>query len=181
MQNILIIVGSLAKQSVNRTIAQYIADKYRDQFHFTFAEIGDLPLYTQDRDVDSPASYQRLRQQIKAADGILLISPEHNRSIPAAMKNAIDVGSRPMGENAWNGKAIAIITVSPSFAGGMVANHALRTPFTVLNGAVMPSPETYFGSIHQSLNEQGELVGEHVTNTIEKFMQSFKQWIARFT
>ena len=144
MQNILIIVGSLAKQSVNRTIAQYIADKYRDQFHFTFAEIGDLPLYTQDRDVDSPASYQRLR------------------------------------ENAWNGKAIAIITVSPSFAGGMAANHALRTPFTVLNGAVMPSPETYFGSIHQSLNEQGELVGEHVTNTIEKFMQSFKQWIARF-
>lgn len=113
MPNILIIVGSLAQQSFNRKVAEFIAAKYASQFQFTFAQIDDLPLYTQDRDANSPASYQRLRAQIKQADGVLIVSPEHNRSIPAALKNAIDIASRPAGEGVWSGKPIAIITATP--------------------------------------------------------------------
>ncbi|WP_369587239.1 NADPH-dependent FMN reductase [Kingella oralis] len=180
MQNILIIVGSLAKQSFNRKIGEFIAVKYADCFHFTFADIGDLPLYTQDRDENSPESYQRLRQQIKQADGVLIISPEHNRSLPAALKNVIDIASRPMGEGVWSGKPIAIITASPAMTGAMAANHAIRQCFVVTNGYVMPSPEAYYGTIHNSFNEQGELVGEHVVGSIDKFIGAFGEWIKKF-
>ncbi len=110
---------------------------------------------------------------------MLIVSPEHNRSIPAALKNAIDIGSRPAGEGVWSGKPIAIITATPAMTGAMAANHAIRQCFVVTNGLVMPAPEAYYGAIQQSFNEQGELVGEHVVGSIEKFMQAFAAWIAK--
>nr|WP_253355407.1 NAD(P)H-dependent oxidoreductase [Neisseria perflava] len=121
-----------------------------------------------------------MREQIKQADGVLIVSPEHNRNVPAALKNAIDIASRPAGQSVWGGKPVAIITVSPTMTGGMSANLTMRNSFVVLGAPVMPSPEAYFGSIHKSLNEQGELTGEFVIGAIDGFMTAFAAWIERF-
>lgn len=122
---IAILVGSLRKDSINRKIARSICAIERDRLDCSIVEIGDLPLYNQDYDgsPEEPASYARFRDAITAADGVLFVSPEYNRGLTAALKNALDVGSRPYGKSVWNRKPAAIVTASPGAIGGFGANH----------------------------------------------------------
>jgi chromate reductase, NAD(P)H dehydrogenase (quinone) len=116
-RNVAVIVGSLRQGSLNRMTAKVLATLASPALQLAMVEIGDLPLYNQDLDDAPPAPWTAFRAQIAAADAILFVTPEYNRSIPGALKNAIDVGSRPSGHSVWNGKPTAIVSVSPGAIG----------------------------------------------------------------
>lgn len=144
-----------------------------------FVEIGDLPLYTQDLDENSPEAYEKFRAQVREAEAFLFVTPEHNRSFPAAMKNALDVGSRPWGQNAWNGKPAAIVSASPGAIGGFGATHHLRQVLAFLNLSVMAQPEAYLGGAYALFDESGELTNEDTRKFLDKFASAFAAWIER--
>ena len=102
--NVAVIVGSLRKASLNRRIAHALAELAPAQLELEIVEIGHLPHYNQDADENPPAAFTEFRNRIKAADAVLFATPEYNRSVPGVLKNALDIGSRPYGESAWNGK-----------------------------------------------------------------------------
>lgn len=144
VKNIAVLVGSLRAQSFNRKVANALIDLAPPSLALGIVEIGQLPLYNQDYDEASPAAYTEFRQKIAAADGLLFVTPEHNRSMPAAMKNALDIGSRPYGKSVWAGKPGAVVSASPSLQGGFGANHHLRQSLVCLNVYAMQQPEAYF-------------------------------------
>ena len=121
-----------------------------------FVEIGRLPLYNQDEDANPPAVWIEFRARIKGADAVLFVTPEHNRSVPAALKNALDVGSRPYGQSAWNGKPGAVISASPGAIGGFGANHHLRQSLVFLNVPAMQQPEAYIGGADKLFTPMGK-------------------------
>jgi chromate reductase, NAD(P)H dehydrogenase (quinone) len=123
---IAVVVGSTRKDSINRHLAKALAKLGEDRLDVTFVEIGDLPLYNQDLEANLPASVTRMKAQLEGADGILIVTPEHSRSIPAALKNAIDWGARPWGKSSWPGKAAAVIGATPGAIGTSIAQLHLR-------------------------------------------------------
>jgi chromate reductase, NAD(P)H dehydrogenase (quinone) len=147
-RKVAVFVGSLRKNSYNRMIARALAALAPQGLHLEIVEIGQLPLYNQDGDDDgAPApEWTALREKIKAADGVLFVTPEYNRSIPGVLKNAIDVGSRPYGHSAWDGKPGAVVSVSPGAIGAFGANHHLRQSCVFLNMPMMQQPEAYIGN-----------------------------------
>ena len=178
-QHILILVGSLRAGSYNRKIAEYVQAHAPAGITFELGEIADLPLYNEDYDAASPPSYSRFRNQVQAADGVLFVTPEYNRGMSAAMKNAIDVGSRPPVQNVWNNKPCAVISASPSTIGGMGANMQLRQSLVVLNAPCMPM-ECYLHGVHLAFNEQDELSSEPVQKLLAKFVLALQEWVNRF-
>jgi chromate reductase, NAD(P)H dehydrogenase (quinone) len=178
--NIAILVGSLRDESINRRIARTICAIRADGLDCEMAEIGDLPLYDQDYDKlpEQPEAYRRFRKQIAGADGILFVSPEYNRGIPGVLKNAIDVGSRPYGKSAWNGKPAAIITASPGAIGGFGANHQIRQACVFLNMPVMQQPEAYLGNVtDDKFDEDGCLKDGPLKDFVTKIAVAFHDWV----
>lgn len=134
---IAVIVGSARRDSINRQLAKALAKLGEDKLDFNFVEIGDLPIYNQDLEADLPAPVSRMKAQLEAADGILIVTPEHNRSLPAVLKNAIDWGARPWGKSNWPGKVAAITGTTPGAIGTAVAQAHLRQVLGVLGVLVM--------------------------------------------
>ena len=177
--NVAVLVGSLRKDSLNRKIAQALAKLAPPSLELKIVEIGDLPLYNEDIDAGSPPpSYTAFRDTIKAADAVLFVTPEYNRSVPAALKNAIDVGSRPYGKSAWNGKPGAVISASPSAIGGFGANHHLRQSLVFLNVACMQQPEAYLGAAHTFFNADGSLV-EATQTFLQTVINAYAAWVEK--
>jgi chromate reductase len=175
--DVAVIVGSLRKESINRKVACALADLAPSELALSIVEIGQLPLYNQDLDENPPAAWTRFRERIQAADAVLFVTPEYNRSVPAALKNAIDVGSRPYGHSAWNGKPGAVVSASPGAIGGFGANHHLRQSLVFLNVPAMPQPEAYLGGADKLFDASGKLVNEGTGKFLQGFMQSFAGWI----
>jgi chromate reductase len=140
-------------------------------------EIGGLPLYNQDNEDNPPAAWTEFRDRIKNVDGVLFVTPEYNRSVPGALKNAIDVGSRPYGKSAWDGKPGAVVSVSPGVIGGFGANHHLRQSMVFLNMPAMQQPEAYIGEAANLFDEHGSLVNESIREFAGKFMLAFASWV----
>ncbi|MFL6734601.1 MAG: NADPH-dependent FMN reductase [Sphingomicrobium sp.] len=177
---IAIVVGSLRKGSINRKIARSMCAIRGDNLECSMIEIGDLPLYNQDYDgtPDEPASYQRFRSEIAAADGILFCTPEYNRGVPGVLKNAIDVGSRPYGSSVWTRKPAAIISASPGSIGGFGANHQLRQACVFLNMPVMQHPEAYLGHVNDdSFGGDGHLKEGPLKQLVEGLAHAFHDWV----
>lgn len=164
-KKVAILSGSLRQGSFTRQIAQVAKELFPASVEVKFIEIGQLPLFNQDFDDQgtTPESYTAFRKEIAGYDGFLFATPEHNRSFPAALKNALDVGSRPWGHNLWNGKAAAIISVSPGAMGGFGANHHLRQVLTFLNMRPVQQPEAYIGSVTGLLDGKGGVKEETKT------------------
>lgn len=177
-QDVAVLVGSLRKDSINRKVALALAGLSPLALKLTIAEIGGLPLYNQDFDEDPPKAYQNFRARVRAAKAVLFVTPEHNRSVPAALKNALDIASRPYGQNAWNGKPCAIVSASPSAIGGFGANHHLRQSLVFLNVPVMQQPEAYLGGADKIFDAGGRIVNEATRKFLQDFMEAFAQWIA---
>ena len=177
--NIAILVGSLRSASLSRLVARYVVERCRPRFACNIVEIGDLPLYNEDLESQPPPPWSRLRAQLAAADAILFVTPEYNRSIPGALKNAIDVGSRPYGKSVFNGKPAAVISQSPSRVGGFGANHALRQTFVFLNMPVMQQPEAYLAESAALFDEHGVLKVKEVAQLLDTFLDAFAVWIPR--
>ncbi|MFJ7142712.1 MAG: NADPH-dependent FMN reductase [Pseudomonas protegens] len=171
-----VLVGSLRKQSLNRKVALALAELAPANLQLSIVEIGDLPLYNEDIDVTPPAAYTRFREQIGAADAVLFVTPEYNRSVPAPLKNAIDVGSRPYGKSAWSGKPGAVISVSPGAIGGFGANHHLRQSLVFLNVPCMQQPEAYLGGAGSAFDEAGKL-SDATRPFLQNFITAYGQWV----
>jgi chromate reductase len=175
---IAIVVGSLRQGSVNRKVARSICSFASDKLDCTIVEIGDLPLYNQDNEGNPPESVVRFRQQIAAADGVLFCTPEFNRGVPGALKNAIDVGSRPYGSSVWDKKPCAIVTASPGGVGGFGANHQLRQLCVFLNMPVMQQPEAYLGGVtDDKFDEAGCLKEGPLKAVVMQLAGAFSGWV----
>ena len=176
---IAVLVGSLRKESINRKVALALAQLAPANLKLNIVEIGELALYNEDLDgATPPAAYTTFRQQVAAADGVLFVTPEYNRSVPAALKNAIDVGSRPYGQSAWSGKPGAVISVSPGAIGGFGANHHLRQSLVFLNVPCMQQPEAYLGGAGNAFDESGKL-SEKTKPFLQAFIDAYGQWVAK--
>ncbi|AWM86875.1 NADPH-dependent FMN reductase [Microvirga sp. 17 mud 1-3] len=176
-RNVAVLVGSLRKESFSRKIAKALEELAPDGMSLTFVEIGQLPLYNQDDEATPPESYIAFRKTIAAADAVLFVTPEYNRSVPGALKNALDVASRPYGQSAWDGKPGAVVSVSPGAIGAFGANHHLRQSLVFLNVPVLQQPEAYIGNVTQLLDESGKLTKEDTRKFLAKFMEKFAAWI----
>jgi chromate reductase len=178
-RNVAVLVGSLRKDSYNRRMAHALAAMAAPALKLEIVEIGELPHYNQDLDPDHPpAQWVAFRQRIAAADALLFVTPEYNRSVPGVLKNAIDVGSRPYGKSVWNGKPGAVISVSPGAIGGFGANHHLRQSLVFLNVPVLQQPEAYVGGADKLFDEHGGIANPGTKEFLGKFLQAFERWIA---
>src|SRR5262249_1228456 len=137
-----------------------------------------LPIHSPDVDPAPPQPWLAFRDDIRAADAILFVTPEYNRSVPAALKNAIDVGSRPYGQSVWNGKPAAVISASPGAMGGFGANHHLRQSLVFLNVPAMHQPEAYLNGADKLFDASGKLVDERTRAFLQKFIQAYAAWVA---
>lgn len=174
-----VIVGSLRRQSWSRKLAAEIIRRSQGKLTCNVLEIGDLPLYNEDLDECPPANWQLFREGIDAADAVLFVTPEYNRSIPGVLKNALDVGSRPGGQNHWAGKPAAVVSQTPYKLGAFGANHALRQTFTFLDMPVLQQPEMYIGGIGEKFDAAGKLTDTEIGKLLDKFIEKFSLWIAR--
>ncbi|MGE5546508.1 MAG: NADPH-dependent FMN reductase [Solirubrobacterales bacterium] len=177
-RDVAVIVGSLRKDSINRKVANALIALAPAPLKLSLVDIGNLPLYNQDEDSQPPQAWTDFRQRIKAADAVLFVTPEYNRSIPGGLKNALDVGSRPYGQSAWEGKPGAVVSASPGAIGGFGANQHLRQTFVFLNIPAMQQPEAYLGGADKLFAADGTLANEKTRHFLEGFMQAFANWIA---
>ena len=175
---IAIIVGSLREGSINRKVARSICGLRSGNLDCSMIEIGDLPLYNQDLDANPPEQWTRFRRQIAEADGVLFVSPEYNRGIPGVLKNAIDIGSRPYGQSAFDKKPAAIVTASPGSIGGFGANHQIRQAAVFLNMPIMAQPEAYLGHVSDdAFDDSGCLKEGKLKEIITGLSQAFHDWV----
>jgi chromate reductase, NAD(P)H dehydrogenase (quinone) len=175
---IAILVGSLRRDSLNRRVARSICAFAGEKLDCEIVEIGELPLYNQDSDSNSPEAYTRFRERIAGMDGILFVTPEYNRGVPGVLKNAIDVGSRPYGKSVWDRKPAAIVSASPGAIGGFGANHQLRQACVFLNMPVMQQPEAYLGHVSDdSFESDGCLKEGGLKDLVLKLADAFADWV----
>lgn len=172
-----VLIGSLRKQSFNRLLAKSFVELAPPALTFDVVEIGDVPFYNDELEGNPPAPWTALRQQIAQADAVMFLTPEYNRSVPAVLKNAVDVLSRPYGQSALTGKPAAVISSSPGALGGFGAHHHLRQSLVCLGVATMATPEAYISNVASLFNEQGQLVNEATRDFLSGYLQSFARWI----
>ena len=176
--NVCVLVGSLRKASLNRMLAKALISLAPSSLKLDIVEIGTLPLYNEDLDTAAPpAAWTAFRQRIEAADAVLFVTPEYNRSVPAALKNALDVGSRPYGRSVWDRKSGAVVSCSPGAIAGFGANHHLRQSLVFLNVPTMQQPEAYIGHADKLFDEHGKLVSDGTGKFLQQFMQAFANWV----
>ncbi|WP_127903856.1 NADPH-dependent FMN reductase [Solirhodobacter olei] len=178
--DIAILLGSLRKASLNRKLAEALTGLAPDNLAFRFVDTGNLPLYNTDLDEENvPEAWSSFRASIRQADGVLFVTPEYNRSVPGALKNAIDVGSRPAGQSAWKGTPAGIVTGSPGGIGGFGANHHLRQSLVFLDMPAMHQPEAYIGGLATLFDGDGRIARDDTRDFLKRFMSSFADWVAR--
>lgn len=177
--NVAVLIGSLRKQSFNRRAAKALIGIAPASLRLEIVEIGALPLYDQDLDDENrpPQAWQDFRDAMRDRDGVLFVTAEYNRSVPAVLKNAVDVGSRPYGKSIWDRKPAAVMSVSPGAIGAFGANHHLRQSLVFLNMPTMQQPEAYVGNAAALFNDDGSLT-EKSKDFFSTFIESFAAWIA---
>ncbi len=174
-----LIVGSLRKGSFTRAIGMAIKDLAADRLDLVPVEIGDLPLYNPDLEEDIPAAWARFREAVSGTQAVLFATPEYNRSVPGALKNALDVGSRPFGHSVWSGKPAAIVSVSPGAIGAFGANHHLRQSLVFLDMPTLQQPEAYVGNVQGLLDGEGRLANDGTRDFLKTFADTFADWIEK--
>lgn len=181
-KQIAVLVGSASQTSISQIVASHLQKVAPAGVQLNLVEIGDLPLYDRDFDAQEIAQYNRFRAEIEKADGFIFVTPEHNGSYSAMIKNAIDVGSRPMGQSRWIGKPAGIVSVAAGAAGGVRAADHLRV---VCSGAFINMPTAPFaanvgGVFNGVIGENGEIVSEAVTGMLQGFINAYAEFVAKF-
>jgi len=179
VRDVAVIVGSLRKASLNRKTANALAGLAPASLKLETVEIGDLALYNEDLEAEIPPSWAAFRTRLRRADAVLFVTPEYNRGIPGAMKNAIDVGSRPYGQSVWAAKPGAVVSVSPGAVGGFGANHHLRQSLVFLDVPVLQQPEMYIGGANKLFDDHGALISDSTREFLKKFLDAFAAWIEK--
>jgi chromate reductase len=174
--NILAFGGSLRKQSFNNLLLKAAQSLASDSVNIEIAEVGNLPLFNQDFEMDLPVEVKKLKEKVKAADAILFCSPEYNYSIPGVLKNAIDWVSRPYGDNSFEGKPVAIMGGSPGMTGTARMQYHLRQVCVFLNAYPLNKPEVMVPSIHEKFDKDGNLTDEHTKEKIKELLEALAGW-----
>ncbi|HEY0888293.1 MAG TPA: NADPH-dependent FMN reductase [Nocardioides sp.] len=172
-------IGSLSSHSINRTLSKALLRVAPHDMEFTEIPIGDLPLYSPDFDADYPPQGRALKEAIAASDAVLFVSPEYNRSIPGALKNAIDWASRPWGENSFDHMPAAVIGASIGQIGTAVGQQSLRAVLSFCNARQMTAPEAYIHLTPGLITEQGEVTDQSTEAFLRSFMEEFRTHVAR--
>jgi chromate reductase len=175
---IAVVVGSLRKDSFNRKLANAIVKLAPPEFSFQQVQISDLPLYNQDDDANQAESVKRLKNEIKAAQGILFVTPEYNRSIPGVLKNAIDNASRPYGQNVWAGKPAGVVGVSIGVIGTAAAQQHLRNVLAFLDMPTLGQPEIFIQAKDGLFDEAGN-IGVDSKQFLQNWMDKYVAWIKK--
>jgi chromate reductase, NAD(P)H dehydrogenase (quinone) len=179
---IAVIAGSLRRRAYSRMMAQALIERAPPSLACTLVEIGALPLYNEDLETASPPpAWTEFRNALKAAQGVLFVTPEYNRSMPGALKNALDVGSRPWGRSAWDGKPAAVLSITPGALGAMAANNHLRQVLYAVNLSAMAYPEAYVPAAATLFDDGGRLIAKETAEFASAFLQAFELWVERFT
>jgi chromate reductase len=177
-RRIAVLVGSLRNNSNSERIARAIAAEAPKNLVFDIVPIGDLSFYNQDLETASPpAAWTAFRQRVSGADAVLFVTPEYNRSVPAVLKNAIDVGSRPYGASVYAGKPAAVVSSSLGPISGFGANHHLRQSLAFLDMPTLQQPEMYLGSVGDWFDEDGAVKNEKTRAFLGQFAAKFASWI----
>lgn len=176
---IAVCVGSLRQASLNKKTAKALIALAPQSLELQIVDIGQLALYNEDLDQSPPPEWATFRKEIRKSDAVLFVTPEYNRSIPSVLKNALDVGSRPYGQSAWEGKPTAVVSVSPSAIGGFGANHHLRQALVFLNMPAMQQPEAYIGNAGELFDDQDQLKQESTKKFFKEFIDAFAAWVAK--
>ena len=178
---ILGIAGSLRKASYNRGALRAAQQLCPEGAKIEAFELDGIPPFNQDEERSPPQKVVELKTRIRAADGILLVSPEYNYGVPGVLKNAIDWASRPYGDNAWNGKPVAIMSAAMSMGGGVRAQYQLRQSFVFLNMDAVVQPEVAIGNATERFDEQGNLKDETSRKLISQLLQNLIQKVRILT
>ena len=173
---IAVVVGSLRKDSYTRALAGALAKLAPPEFTFRQVEIGDLPLYNQDDDANQAPAVKRLKSEIEAAQGLLFLTPEYNRSFPGVLKNAIDHASRPYGRNSWAGKPAGVIGVSVGVIGTALAQQHLRSVLAILDVPTLGVPEVYLQWQEGLIDADGN-IGPNSRAFLQGWMDRFVAWV----
>jgi chromate reductase len=175
--NIALIVGSLRQDSINRRLARAITKLAPADVSFTEINIGDLPLYNQDDDAAPAASVTRIKGEITAADGLIFLTPEYNRSIPGVLKNAIDHASRPYGQSAWAGKPAGVLGASIGPNGTAMAQQHLRNILAYLDSPTLGQPEVFLKLDDSSFDANGQLTDTRSAGLLQKWLDRYCAWV----
>ena len=179
-KDIAVLVGSLRKDSVNRKAALALAGLAPPALQLDLVEIGHLPFYNQEFDADpaaTPAAYRAFRERIARADGVIFATPEYNRSYPAVLKNAIDIGTRPYGKSVWSGKPAGVISVSLGALGAFGANQHLRQQLANVNMRVLQQPEIYLAAADKLFDAEGNVTADSTRSLLRSYIEAFAGWI----
>lgn len=174
------VVGSLRRESFTRRFVRGLISLAPPSLKIEIVPIGDLPMYNQDREDAPPQEWRDFRGRVKRADAVLFATPEYNRSMPGALKNAIDVGSRPYGSSVWAGKPAAVVSTSPGVLGAFGANHSVRQTLVFLDMPVLQQPEMYIGGVDKVLDASEQWLNSSTRELAMKFLAAFEAWARRF-
>ncbi|MET3924858.1 NAD(P)H-dependent oxidoreductase [Devosia sp. 2618] len=177
MKNVAVLLGSLTEKSINKSLAKAIEKLAEGRLQFDYLDIGSLPHYNNDLWENPPASVTGLKHKVEAADAVLIVMPEINRSYPAVVKNALDWASRPYGKNSWTGKPLAIAGASPGAIGTAAGQNALRMTLPLYGFVVMGQPEVYFQFKPGLIDDNFQVTDDQSRGFLENFVDKYVEWI----
>jgi chromate reductase len=179
-KKVAVVVGSIRRDSINRKLAHALMKLAPKDLQTGILRIDDLPVYNQDLDESPIEPVLRLKSEVAAADALLFVTPEHNRSVPTALKNALDWASRPYGQNRWAGKPAGIIGASPGLIGTAVAQHTLRGILGYLDVPTMGQPEAYVHFTEGLIDAGGNISNEGTRKFLQGYVDRYASWVGEF-
>ena len=176
---IVVIVGSLRKESFTLKIANAMAKLAPDTLKLEVATLHGISFFNQDLEGAPPADWVAFREKIQKSEGVIFVTPEYNRAIPGVLKNAIDVASRPYGKSSFLGKPVGIVSNSPGPLGGVSAAKTLQNILPGISGPIMGQPEIYLNGVGDGFDEKGELIKESLQNVLKQYLDAYATFVVR--
>ncbi|MGB8606270.1 NADPH-dependent FMN reductase [Bradyrhizobium sp.] len=177
--NVVVIVGSLRKESFSLKIANALVKLAPAPLKLNLVTLHDISFFNQDLEATPPADWVNFRETLQKSSGVLFVTPEYNRSIPGVLKNAIDVGSRPYGKSSFIGKPIGIVGNSPGPLGGVSAAKHLQNILPGISGPIMGQPEIYLNAVGDAFDEKGHLTKEALQKVLQQYIDAFAAFIEK--
>jgi chromate reductase len=177
---IAVVIGSLRRDSYNRQLADAVKRLAPEEFSFRDLRIDDLPLYNQDDDANQAEPVKRVKSEITAAQGLLFVTPEYNRSVPGVLKNAIDHASRPYGQSAWKGKPAGVLGASVGSPGTSMAQQHLRNTLAYLDVPTLGQPEAFIQVKDGFFDPSGNIANPDTRRFLQHWMDRYAAWVKFF-
>jgi chromate reductase len=177
--SVVVIVGSLRKESFTLKIAKALTKLAPDTLKLNVVTLHDISFFNQDMEAAPPADWLKFRETLQKSNGVLFVTPEYNRSIPGVLKNAIDVGSRPYGKSSFLGKPIGIVSNSPGPLGGVSAAKHLQNILPGISGPILGQPEIYLNGVGDAFDDQGDITKESLLTVLKQYIVAFAAFVEK--